>query len=807
MKISLSWLKKYLPGLENNTDLISDVLTQGGLEVEGIHDFSPLPGSLKGVVVGEVMECMPHPGADRLRLTKVNIGKDEILSIVCGAPNVAVGQKVLVATIGTKLTFNNGEELIIKKSKIRGEESQGMICAEDELGLGNNHDGIMVLPSLALPGTPAEAQLNIFRDTIFEIGITPNRSDALSHYGVARDLHACLRARGIQSSFTDNQSPKTLKKSQTECRIEVRSPHCIRYAGAVIRGVKVAESPAWLKDALLSIGLRPVNNVVDITNYILHDIGQPLHAFDLSAIKDNTVIVREALQGEKLMTLDGVERNLNQGNLLICHSQGPMCIAGVFGGADSGVKPTTTDIFLESACFAPVSIRKTSKEHGLKTDASYRYERGTDPNAVLPALDRAISLIVEICQAQSASLVDDVIHVPFNPSQISFSPSRLNRFTGQEIPLNDVTRILTDLGIKMVSEVADNYLLEIPGFKTDVTREIDVFEEILRVYGYNRIAEKPCLSVPVQTQQSVSGFPELLRDFFSSAGFFEVMNLSMTSEKNIFQGNENRAVKLSNPLSSELSFLRQSLIFGLLENAVHNRNRQGRNIRFFEIGRQYFKNIEQGFSEESRLGLLCGGLTFEESWAGKPYPTDFFFLKGVLESLAVRLGLGSVIQSDRETELGLTSIFQTGNPNNNLWIWKMAEVSASLKSSVGLEGRFFYAEINMPVLIQLGCPIQPRFNELPRFPRVRRDLALIVDNSIEFRLMQELAHKAETKLLKEVNLFDVYEGKNIPPGKKSYALSFVLSSSEATLTDTQIEKSMERILKTYQEKLSAELRS
>lgn len=809
MKISLSWLKRHLPELGNDVSLISDVLTQGGLEVEGVTEYSPVPGSLSGVVVGEVTSCAPHPGADRLKLTKVNIGNQEQLSVICGAPNVRVGQKVLLATIGSRLTFSSGEQVTIKKSKIRGELSEGMICAEDELGLGSSHDGILILPNDAVPGTTAEKQLNILRDTVFEIGVTPNRSDALSHFGVARDLHACLRSRAIQSTLSNlpvvKNSPEWPRNK--EWSIEVKSPQCLRYAGAIIHGVKPAESPSWLKNYLLAIGLRPVNNIVDVTNFILHDCGQPLHAFDLKAIHGKKVVVREADEGEQLVTLDGVQRILNRGNLVICDVSTPMCVAGVFGGANSGVKESTTDLFLESACFSAVSVRKTSKELGLKTDASYRYERGTDPHMVIPALMMAIELIQNICGAESFQLVDDIRSSEFHPAFIKFSITRLNTFIGQEIPETEVRQILSDLGIVLRSENKEEWLLEIPNFKADVNREIDVFEEVLRVYGYNRIEEKPQLSLPVQPQTSVSGLPELLRDFFISAGFYEVMNLSMTSEKNMNPSEEKSAVKLSNPLSSELSFLRQSLLFGLLENALHNRNRQIKNIRLFEIGRLYSAENAERVKESLTLGLLCGGQGVEETWAAKSVEADFFLIKGIFESLEKKLGLRDLRQVSKVTEVGYTAIFESVKEGANDWLWKISDVSAEILKKYGLEGSFVYAQINLPLLISLDCPLKPHFRELPKFPKVRRDLAIIVDKNVEFRQMQELAMKAENKLLSEVNLFDVYEGKNIPAGKKSYAMSFILSSNEATLNEQQIEKSMSRILNVLKENLSAELRS
>jgi len=805
MKISLSWLKNYLPKLGSDSALISDVLTQGGLEVEGLIQYSSVMGSLDGVVVGEVVACMPHPAADRLKLTKVNTGTENLLSIVCGAPNVAIGQKVLVAKVGSKLTFSSGEVIQIKKSKIRGEESEGMICAEDELGLGKNHDGIMVLDAHALPGTPAEEYLNIFRDTVFEIGITPNRSDALSHLGVARDLHACLKSRNIESYF----SVPVLSKidggaNNDEIKISVKTPHCIRYAGAVIHGISVSESPAWLKNMISAIGLRPINNIVDITNYIMHDLGQPLHAFDLNSIRGNKVVIREAIQGEKLVTLDGVERTLSNSNMMICDEIAPMCLAGIFGGISSGVKESSVSVFLESACFSPVSIRKSAKEHGLKTDASYRYERGTDPHMVLPALSKAVELIRQIAGAHSAYLVADICPVPIPAAEVVFSHDRFCKFVGQNIPQVQTEQILSDLGISISPRSNNEYLLQIPNYKTDVTREVDVFEEVLRVYGYNRIQEKTLLSVPVQSQTSVSGLPEKLRDFFSLAGFFEVMNLSMTSEKNSLKGKEEQAIKLNNPLSSELSVMRQSLIFGMLENALYNRNRQSKNIRLFELGRQYHQ--AGGFKEEQRLGILCGGSSFDESWVAKAPDADFYFIKGVLQALAQKLGLSNILESQKEMEFGLATVFeiQTGKVSN--WVWQIMVINDSITQDMGLEGSFFYAEINIPFLISIGAPLKSRFTELPRFPRVRRDLALIVDKEVEFSQMEILARKAENKILKEVNLFDVYEGKNIPQGKKSYALSFILSNNDATLNDTQIEKAMERIIKSFRENLAAELR-
>jgi len=807
MKISYNWLRTLI-----NADIPAEeaarLLTASGLEVEAIEPFESLKGGLKGLVVGHILECGKHPDADRLSLTKVDIGTGAALSIVCGAPNVAAGQKVIVATVGTKLFLVTGEPFEIKKSKIRGAASEGMICAEDEIGLGKSHDGIMVLPQETKTGLAASEFFKIENDTVLEIGLTPNRSDAASHLGVARDLAAIINSTAKTSEIKVNisglnQLPDASDINKTKIIIE-NTEACQRYSGLVISGITVKESPDWLQNRLKSIGLRPINNIVDITNFVLHELGQPLHAFDLEKIKGNTVIVRTATEGEKFITLDGVERKLSKNDLMICNSTSPMCIAGIFGGIESGVTEKTTSVFLESAYFNPSFIRRSSKLHGLKTDASFRFERGTDPEITITALTRAANLIFELAGGFLSMGVKDLYPEKLEPYRVAFSNSNCNDLIGKEIEMNTVKNILINLGIEIESEGSDGLLLRVPRYKTDVTREADVIEEVMRIYGYNNVEVSKSISYSAFNEPK--NFDAELENktgrILEGFGFNEIMCLSLTKETYYPENNNN--VKVVNPLSQDLNVLRADMIYSGLEAIAHNINRKNSDLKLYEIGRTYFHNPEAEFKykEQKKLSLFITGKLFNENPFGINQGSDFSFLKAALVQLFEKCGINDLKSEESDYgnfEFGLKYLL------NNKVIAELGSLNLSTLKKFDISQPVFYAAVNWEILMKGFSKQKIQFEEIGKFPPVRRDLALLIDKSVKYKQIEELAFNTEKKFLKEVNLFDIYEDKKLG-NKKSYAVSFTLVNSEATLTDKQIDGVMEKLISGYKEKLGAELR-
>lgn len=814
MKISYNWLKQYininLPAIETGK-----LLTDVGLEVELIEPYETIKGNLEGVVIGQVLTCAKHPNADKLSVTTVNVGGDKPLDIVCGAPNVAAGQKVAVATVGTKLYFADGKDLTIKESKIRGEKSEGMICAEDELGLGSSHEGIIVLPEDAPIGKPLNQYWSkkIYSDEIFEIGLTPNRVDAASHMGTARDLVARLNMDGAEHTLLRpaiEEFDKLNIPSNGTITVEVADAALApRYTGVEIKNITVAESPEWLQNKLKAIGLRPINNVVDITNYVLHETGQPLHAFDAAKIEGNKVIVKVANAGTKFTTLEGKERTLNGSELMIGNANTPMCIAGVMGGIESGVSNATNHIFIESAYFNPVSVRKTAKLHGLKTDSSFRFERGADPNMALYALKRAALLVLEVCGGEIASPVTDFYPTPVPNTQLTVSLQRLHNLIGKNIGVETITNILKGLEIQVVQTSDDTLDLTIPPFKTDVTREADIAEEILRIYGYNNI------EIPTAVKSSVVYFgtnakaklQELVSNKLTSLGFFEGLSNSLTSARyHTLTSLTNPAedVKMLNPLSNELDVMRQSLLFSALEAAQRNINYKSSNVRLYEFGRVY-KLAEGKHSETEKLSLTVTGNAQPESWNQATRKTDFYSLKAYLEAI---FGIFNIKPTTFKVEESTSDAFAYGLTYsvNNKEVIIAGELGGKLLKDFDIKQPLYYAEINWAELVKLAQNGKVTYSELPKYPEVRRDLALLVDKATQYAELERLAFVTEKKLLKNVNLFDVYEGKNLEEGKKSYALSFTLRDDEKTLTDEEIEGTMSKLLKVFEEKAGAKLR-
>lgn len=808
MKISYNWLKTLI-----NTELkpedISRLLTDCGLEVESMESFESVKGGLKGVVVGEVVEREKHPDADRLSLTKVNVGGENLLSIVCGAPNVAAGQKVLVATVGCTLFPTEGDPIEIKKSKIRGAVSEGMICAEDEIGIGKSHDGILVLPADTKVGMPAADYFKLENDVVFEIGLTPNRSDAASHLGVARDLAAVLKTIDSNSSAEAKiigirELPPATGLNTVEIEIE-NTNACKRYSGLVVSGITVASSPDWLQNRLKAIGLRPINNVVDITNFVLHELGQPLHAFDLEKIKGNKVIVKTCAEGTKFKTLDEVERKLSANDLMICNESEPMCIAGVFGGIDSGVTESTKAVFLESAYFDSAYIRKTGKHHGLKTDASFRFERGTDPEMTVTALKRAASLMMEICGGTLSMDVVDVYPEKLEPYKVAFSYKNCHDLIGKNIDKTIIKNIITALGIEITSEGTDGLLLNVPRFKTDVTREADVIEEVMRVYGYNNVEISNQISFGVQQNvfASTNELENKIADLLIGYGFNEIMSLSLTKEA-LYQDNAS-LVRVVNPLSQDLNVLRGSMLYSGLEAIAYNANRKSSDVKFYEIGKTYAYNGEAEFkyTEQKHLSLFVSGKKINENPYQKAGDVDFAYIKACAESVLKKLGITNYSVSEGDNNAMAYSMVYTAKKR------VLVEIGAVAKSELNkfdLNQAVFYADFNLDVLFELNRKNKTEYAEIPKFPAVRRDLAMLLDKSVKYTQIEELAYTAERKFLKEVNLFDIYEGEKIGADKKSYAVSFTLLNEESTLTDKQIEGIMQKLITTYKEKLNAELR-
>lgn len=814
MKISYNWLKNYI-----QTDISAQeaarLLTFSGLEVESVEKHERIPGGLKGLVVGEVLTCEKHPDADKLSLTTVSVGSGEPLQIVCGAPNVAAGQKVIVATVGTELHPTSGEAFTIKKSKIRGAVSEGMICAEDEIGLGTSHAGIMILPADTKVGTPAAEYFNLEGDEILEIGLTPNRADAASHIGVARDLAAIITQQLKKKTTIKIPSVEKFKEGTAKnIEIEIQNTNaCKRYSGLLLKNVKVAESPDWLKEKISSIGLRPINNVVDITNYVLHETGQPLHAFDAAKIAGNKIIVRTAKAGEKFTTLDEVERNLHDNDLMIADTEKSLCIAGVFGGLHSGVTTSTSEVFLESAWFDASAVRKSSKNHGLKTDASFRFERGTDPNITVYALKRAALLLQEIAQAEIASSITDIYPNKQEDFKILFSYQNCTRLIGKEIPKEEIKSILESLEIKIISESNEGLELSVPPFKVDVTREADVTEEILRVYGYNNVEIPQQVKVPmvIQPKPDREKIRKTIADVLVYSGLTETMNNSLTkqeyAEKFTARTKENY-VTLLNPLSSDLQLIRQTLLFGGLESIAYNINRKQSDIKFFEFGNTYFFNYEKEglkkYKESAMLGIWLSGKKQNEQWNALKDDVNFYTLKSYIVNILNRLGLTT--EKTNTTTDGLFD-FSCELIIKQKSIAKIGAVSKKVLKHFDIQQAVWYAEIDTDQLIKCLPKENLFYKEVSKFPEVRRDLALLIDKSISYEQIENIAYESEKNILKSVSIFDVYEGKNIPENKKSYALSFILQDEEKTLNDKQIEKTMEKLLHAFKEKLGAELRA
>lgn len=797
MKISYNWLKQFI-STDKTPQELSLILTDIGLEVESLDTVQPIAGGLEGLVIGKVLSCVQHPNADRLRVTTVDVGAAEPIQIVCGAPNVAEGQKVVVATIGTTVYPNEGEPFKINKSKIRGEVSEGMICAEDEIGLGGSHAGIMVLPEDVLVGTSAKVYFKMEDDFLFEIGLTPNRADAASHLGVARDLAAYLR---IPLQMPDISGFKTANESLTVA-VEVEDTlACPRYSSVSISGVTVQASPDWLQDKLKVIGIRPINNIVDITNYVLHDLGQPLHAFD-AAIVGKQVIVKKVAEGTPFITLDGVERKLSADDLMICNAEGPITIAGVYGGKNSGVSSETTNVFLESAYFNAVSVRKTAKRHGLKTDASFRYERGTDPDMTVVALKRAALLIQELAGGVISSAVSDLYPEAVQPFDVEVNYQNINKLIGAEIPSAEIKEIIVALGIEVKAETAEGLSLAVPAYKVDVTRECDVTEEVLRIYGYNNIA------IPGKINASLSNTAKpdkeqtqhVIADLLTANGFLEIWCNSLT--KGAYSKNEDEAVRILNPLSSDLNVMRQGLLLPALESVAYNQNRKNADIKFYEFGKTYHL-INEKYVERPRLLLVLSGAQAAEQWNQKAVPVSFYNLKAAVDAVIGRLGVSNYQSeevSDAEYAFGLKYF------RGDKTLVTFGAATAADRKQTGVDREVYYADFDWAVLLDVVRKNKIINKEIPKFPAVRRDLSMLVDTAVTFDDLKTIAFKTEKKLIKNIQVFDVYVGDKLPEGKKSYALSFTLQDEEQTLTDKQIDAVMQKIMSNLAQTAKAEIR-
>ena len=820
MNISYNWLKDYLD-FDLQPDEVAAALTSIGLETGGVEEVQTIKGGLEGLVIGEVLTCEEHPNSDHLHITTVNVGGAEPLQIVCGAPNVAAGQKVVVAVNGTKL-YDGDECFTIKRSKIRGVESNGMICAEDEIGIGTDHAGIIVLPADAVVGTSAKEYYNVKSDYVLEVDITPNRVDATSHFGVARDLAAYLKQNGKPANLK-RPSVDAFKIDDEVPAIEVvveNKEACLRYSGITIKNVTVKESPEWLQNRLKVIGLRPINNVVDITNYILHGVGQPLHSFDADKIKGNKVVVRSATEGAKFVTLDGVERTLIDRDLMICNVEEPMCIAGVFGGLDSGVTEQTKNVFLESATFHPTWIRKTARRFGLNTDASFRYERGLDPNQTVEVMKRAALLIQEVAGGTITGAIQDIYPVPVAPYRVELTYDKVNTLIGKVIPVETVKSILESLEMKIVSETAEGLVIDVPVYRIDVQRDVDVIEDILRIYGYNNVEfsdnVKSNLSYQTPTDRSYK-LQNLISEQLCGCGFNEILNNSLTRSAyydNLSTYPVSHCVMLMNPLSADLNCMRQTLLFGGLESVEHNAKRKNGNIRFFEFGNCYDYNIDHKkedetlaeFSEDYRLGLWVSGSRVDNNWAHPNEKSSVYELKAYVENILVRLGvnLQKVIFGNLANDIYSAGLSITTSSGRQLGT--MGIVSPKICKELDIETDVYYAELSWTLLMKEIKKSKVTFSEISKFPAVKRDLALLLEKNVQFAEIEKIATESERKLLKDVALFDVYEGKNLPAGKKSYAVSFYLQDEGKTLNDKQIDAIMKKIQTNLEQKLGAQLR-
>ena len=810
MKISYNWLKKYAATSLSSAEA-GKLLTDSGLEVENIESFESFKGGLQGLVVGEVKTCIKHPNADKLSLTTVDVGGEKILNIVCGAPNVAAGQKVVVAVEGAVLYPSEGEPFTIKKSKIRGEASEGMICAEDEIGLGTSHAGIMILPSETKIGLPASEYFRIYSDSVFEIGVTPNRADALSHMGVARDLAAAINIHrienGVQFSIPGVIMPwvGTKQASPGKIKVSIESPEaCKRYTGVEIRGIEVKESPQWLKNYLSAIGLRPINNIVDITNFVLFETGQPLHAFDADKIKGDKVIVRKAKEGETIITLDGTERKLKGEDLLICDSNQAMCIAGVYGGKESGVTENTKNIFLESACFDATHIRKTARNHGLHTDASYRFERGADVSITEYALIRAIQLIQEGGPNVGVSSIQDVYPVKVGERKLEFSPAYANKLAGHSISAEKMAEIIEAVGIRVLNKNEDKWMLSIPTFRLDITCQADIVEEILRFYGYNNIPIPKKLNIPLvhSGQKKSDKIIDKASNFLSSAGFSEIMNTSLSSSKFAESAD---TVRIANPLNVDLDILRGTLLFNGLTNIALNQNNKQTDLKLYEFGRCYHKSQQGKYKETEHLCLWICGNKAPLSWNSKEEAVDFYYLKSYVHALIEKM---TGISNPKEIVLANSDVFSSGitfSIKSNELV-ALGKVYKEVLQKHGIKGEVFFADVNWKTLLQ-QIPKGLEVKEINRFPAVTRDLALIIDKNMDFEMLKDIAIKAERDLLKNVSVFDVYEGKGVEQDKKSYALRFILQNDTKTLSDKDIDKVMEKLTNAFTKEARAVIRS
>ncbi len=817
MLVSYEWLKSYA-AFKHTPEELSVLLTDSGLEVEGLQKHESVRGALKGVVTGKVVACEPHPDADRLSITKVDVGKGDTLPIVCGAPNVKPNQKVLVALEGSTLYLNK-QELKIKKVKIRGQESRGMICAEDELGLGDSHDGIMVLPIDTPVGVPASDIYEVFSDWIFEIGLTPNRIDAASHLGVARDIVAVVNHQQKKKALAlqwPNLTAFVPDNNNLVIPVRVEDPQaCPRYSSLTISGIEVRESPEWLRQKLLSLGLKPINNVVDVTNFVLHELGQPLHAFDVAAIKGNEVVVRKPADETAFVTLDEAELKLTGDDLMICNAEDPMCMGGILGGIDSGVSETTKDVFLESACFDPVTIRKSARHHGINTDASFRFERGSDPQMTIIALKRAAMLIKEVAGGKISSGIHDVLPNPIKPAEVALPYQLVSSLIGKEIPVNEIKNILEDLDFRILSENEEGLSLSVPTYRVDVTRPADVVEEVLRIYGYNNV------DVPAKLHSSIVISPkpdkELLRntisDLLSARGFNEIMNNSLTKrsyyEKNGFEPES--VVQIVNPLSQDLNAMRQTLLFGGLESIAYNLNRKVHDMKLYEFGNVYFRDAAAAnnnalpYREQLLLELFTTGRLHPETWRTPESAQDFFDLKDAVIAILRRMGVPTKDITMKQTGNGFPFAYALTLFYKKTSIAKLGKVSPKLLKDSDIRQDVFYASLAWQDIIAISAGQQLVYRDVPRFPAVRRDLALLVDADVSFAAIEELACRTEKKILREVNLFDVYQDEKLGDNKKSYAVSFVFQDNK-TLTDKEVDKIMEKLAAVYGKQLGATLR-
>ncbi len=820
MNISYNWLKEYV-----NFDLTPEetaaALTSIGLETGSVEEVQSIKGGLEGLVIGKVLTCEPHPNSDHMHITTVDLGQGEPVQIVCGAANVAAGQKVVVATLGTKL-YDGDECFTIKKSKLRGVESNGMICAEDEIGVGTSHEGIIVLPDDVTPGTLAKDYYNIKSDYVLEVDITPNRADACSHYGVARDLYAWLIQNGRQAELK-RPSVDAFKVDNHDMDIDVvveNTEACPRYAGVSIKGVTVKESPEWLQNKLRLIGVRPINNIVDITNYILHAYGQPMHCFDADKIKGGKIVVRTCEEGTKFVTLDEVERKLSDRDLMICNAEEPMCIGGVFGGLDSGTTEATKDVFLESAYFHPTWVRKTARRHGLSTDSSFRFERGIDPNGCIYALKEAALLVKELAGGEIASEIKDNYPNPIADFAVELPFEYVNGLIGKEIPKETVKSIVRSLEMKIVEETESGLSLLIPPYRVDVQRPCDVVEDILRIYGYNNVeiptTLKSSLSVKGEVDKSVK-LQNLVSEQLVGCGFNEILNNSLTAAA-YYEGLESykpeNLVRLMNPLSNDLNVMRATLLFGGLESICHNANRKNADLKFFEFGNCYHFNAEKknpekvlaAYSEELHMGLWVTGKRVSNSWAHANEDSSVYELKAYVLNIFRRLGVnfGGLVFGNLTNDIYSVAI--SVHTRGGKLLATFGVVSKKILKAFDIDNEVYYADLNWKELMKAIKGNAVYYKEISKFPAVKRDLALLIDKNVQFAEIEKIAYETDKKLLKSVELFDVYEGKNLEAGKKSYAVSFMLQDENATLNDKQIDKFMQKLITNLQNKLDAKLR-